>query len=416
MSFLRKIIVASMVIFFLGIWIQSSYAKVSSPCSSTKRQNIQTRTYEKLYPWLYKQQSTYSIGYLEKAGKSLPKATDSIAWEEFWHNNFVSTCNNWLFLTDEKSNWEAWRTPERLKSAWVTNAISNVSIDDVVKLQQYINKECALGIAEDWGIGVQTINAVNYCMPPAKWDMTMADFSTHKGNLFSDPTWKTPIINTGTKLIQSDPTTTLYFDKTKSPTLQEKWAGLKASTSESSQTTTCSFAPPVGITPDQVTSAITDYKSNHNDYSSIDIQPGSCTSWCNKWYIEKKISVWTGEVVVCEACSLELCNCGIKLNTNVPFIGRCIMNKNTNAVWQKNGWTVVSPLTAFPLLMGALIKFLMSVIMIVCFASLIVGWFMMTIPDQYETGKWLVKKVIRTIISLWTIWTILYLINPNFFL
>jgi hypothetical protein len=66
-------------------------------------------------------------------------------------------------------------------------------------------------------------------------------------------------------------------------------------------------------------------------------------------------------------------------------------------------------------LMWALVKILMSLIMIISFASLIVWWFMMTLPDQYETGKWIIKKVMRTIISLWSLWTILYLVNPNFF-
>jgi hypothetical protein len=136
-----------------------------------------------------------------------------------------------------------------------------------------------------------------------------------------------------------------------------------------------------------------------------------CKDWCDDGYIEKKI--WNSSV--CQKCNPDTCNCGIKLNTNIPFIGRCIMNEKTNKTWQNGEKTTVNPLSAFPILMGALIKFLMSIIMIVCFSSLIIWWFMMTIPDEYDTGKWIVKKVMRTIVSLWLLWTILYLINPNFF-
>ena len=139
--------------------------------------------------------------------------------------------------------------------------------------------------------------------------------------------------------------------------------------------------------------------------------PTDCKAWCEQWSIEKKI--WKSSV--CEKCDPEKCNCGIKLNTSIPFIGRCIINAKTNNTWKSGDTTTVSILNAFPVLMGALIKLLMSVIMLVCFASLIIWWFMMTIPDQYETGKWMIKKVVRTIVALWSLWTILYLINPNFF-
>ncbi len=170
---------------------------------------------------------------------------------------------------------------------------------------------------------------------------------------------------------------------------------------DSSSTATCRFRPQDGIEPPQeYTNAIA------NGYEAWD-----CTTWCQNGYTEVK--KWG--ISVCEKCDLKKCNCGIKLNTNIPFIGRCIMNQQTNNVGQSGNVTTVNTLNAFPILMGALIKLLMSIIMIVCFASLIVWWFMMTVPDQYDTGKWIVKKVIRTIVALWSLWTILYLINPNFF-
>lgn len=166
-------------------------------------------------------------------------------------------------------------------------------------------------------------------------------------------------------------------------------------------TPTCRFEPQAGVAkPQEYINAIA------NGYEVWD-----CTTWCKNGYTEVK-KWW---ISICEKCDLEKCNCGIKLNTNIPFIGRCIMNQQTNNVWQDVDWTTVNSLNAFPILMWALIKLLMSIIMIVCFASLIVWWFMMTVPDQYDTGKWIVKKVIRTIVALWSLWTILYLINPNFF-
>lgn len=122
---------------------------------------------------------------------------------------------------------------------------------------------------------------------------------------------------------------------------------------------------------------------------------------------------------VCEKCDKEKCNCGIKLNTNVPFIGRCIMYGDTNETndpsYVSGDSIVVNSLNAFPVLMGGLIKILMSVILLLCFGSLIVAGVMMTIPGYYDTGKGLIKKVVVAIALLGASGTILYLINPNFF-
>lgn len=124
----------------------------------------------------------------------------------------------------------------------------------------------------------------------------------------------------------------------------------------------------------------------------------------------------TQNIAVCEKCDKEKCNCGVKLNTSIPFIGSCLMYGNTNNPNQNgDGTTTVNSLNAFPILMGALIRLLVSVILLACFGALIVGWFMMTIPEQFKTGKSLVMKVVWTIVSLWSLGIILYLINPNFF-
>lgn len=145
-----------------------------------------------------------------------------------------------------------------------------------------------------------------------------------------------------------------------------------------------------------------------------DCKTNSCGTGAQ--YIEKRVSTDQWDVVMCEKCDMDKCNCWVKLNTNVPFIGRCIMYENTNDIWANwDETTTVNPLNAFPVLMWALVKILMSVIMVICFASLIIWWFMMTVPDQYDTWKWIIKKVIWTIVWLWSLWTILYLVNPNFF-
>ena len=124
----------------------------------------------------------------------------------------------------------------------------------------------------------------------------------------------------------------------------------------------------------------------------------------------------TTNIAVCEKCDPITCNCGVKLNTSIPFIGSCLMYGNTNNQNENgDGTTTVNSINAFPILMGALIRLLVSVILLACFGALIVGWFMMTVPEQFKTGKGLVMKVVWTIVALWSLWLILYLINPNFF-
>lgn len=50
--------------------------------------------------------------------------------------------------------------------------------------------------------------------------------------------------------------------------------------------------------------------------------------------------------------------------------------------------------------MGSLMKILMSLILLVAFGSLIVAGVMMTVPDQYESGKKLIWKVVYAIALL----------------
>lgn len=73
----------------------------------------------------------------------------------------------------------------------------------------------------------------------------------------------------------------------------------------------------------------------------------------------------------CEQCDPEICNCGVKLNTDVPFIGKCLQYGSETS--SADGATTVTAQSAFPFLMGALIRLLLGVILIICFGTLIVA-------------------------------------------
>ena len=68
------------------------------------------------------------------------------------------------------------------------------------------------------------------------------------------------------------------------------------------------------------------------------------------------------------------CNGGIVLNTNVPFIGRCIALGDNNI--QDSGSSIVTQTTAFPILMKALTNILLSLILIASLIMLITGGIM----------------------------------------
>lgn len=95
----------------------------------------------------------------------------------------------------------------------------------------------------------------------------------------------------------------------------------------------------------------------------------------------------------------------IKLNTNFPLIWDCISTKKD---WNTN------PTNAFPTMMWALTKIVMSLILVVCFICIIVGWIMRA-ADKPKEWKALIIKVAITILLLWFSGVILKLVNPNFF-
>lgn len=166
--------------------------------------------------------------------------------------------------------------------------------------------------------------------------------------------------------------------------------------------------------------SLTDTFDKFNAIQGQWIQPNACACMPGYKKVKKKLytdSSWTSSterVTICEKCDPSLCNCGVKLNTPIPFVGSCIMFDNHNTS-SEDGTTTVTGTTAFPVLMGAVMRILVGVILVVWFWMIVAGWFMMTVPGQYDKGKKLIFKVIQAIIALWLLGAILYLINPNFF-
>lgn len=100
----------------------------------------------------------------------------------------------------------------------------------------------------------------------------------------------------------------------------------------------------------------------------------------------------------------------IELNTNFPFLGRCISKDVTG-----QGTNVGN---AFPYLMGVLIRVVMTIILVAGVLLIIAGGLMMT-AEWYAgtaaTGKGLIIKVVVGLLLLGTSAIVLNLINPNFF-
>ena len=97
---------------------------------------------------------------------------------------------------------------------------------------------------------------------------------------------------------------------------------------------------------------------------------------------------------------------GIKLNTDFPLIWNCIELKGNNKI---------NPTEAFPTMVAALTKIVMSVILVVCLILIIVWGIMIASDNKIWQWKNLIKKVAIVILLLWFSSLILKLINPNFF-
>lgn len=153
---------------------------------------------------------------------------------------------------------------------------------------------------------------------------------------------------------------------------------------------------------------------------------------CTVWNISKPIcpEKWTCN----NACSdKEICDpdtwectcdpskwcCWVELNTDVPFIWKCIEMWTSSSTASADGKTTnVNSLNAFPVLMWWLSKIMITVILILSFIAVIAGWVMMTgdgLMWSYSSGKKLIFKVLAWLVLLGASWIILKLINPNFF-
>lgn len=104
--------------------------------------------------------------------------------------------------------------------------------------------------------------------------------------------------------------------------------------------------------------------------------------------------------------------CGVPLYTNVPFVGKCIQYGPRDGV--ATGANDIPPVNAFPVLLQALSKILLSVILIMCFGAIVVAGVMISSGND-EQGKSLITHVVVAMALLWASGVILRLINPNFF-
>lgn len=148
-----------------------------------------------------------------------------------------------------------------------------------------------------------------------------------------------------------------------------------------------------------------------------------CDNWEVVWIFCKCPDNTKNIDGVCTSCSAEWVCCGIKLNTNVPFIGNCIE-------LSKKSWdtpegetdpneTRVTDKTAFPRLMWWLTKILVTIIILAGFIGILAGWVMISASggDDSRASEWR-KLIIRVVIALALLGAsgvILRLINPNFF-
>ena len=110
--------------------------------------------------------------------------------------------------------------------------------------------------------------------------------------------------------------------------------------------------------------------------------------------------------------NIKYCNCvadgWIKLNTDVPFIGRCINKEGAG------GTDESTTSTAFSDLIGGLSKIVVTAILVISFMFIIIGGVQWASWDP-KAGKDKIKKVAIWLAILGASGAILRLINPNFF-
>ncbi len=111
----------------------------------------------------------------------------------------------------------------------------------------------------------------------------------------------------------------------------------------------------------------------------------------------------------------------IKLNTNVPFVGSCILMKNSWLTYPDStpDTTEVNQINAFPTLIGGLMQIVTTTVLIVSFLMIVFAGVMMTMggvkAEWFNKWKGLIFKVAGVLALLGLSGVILKIINPTFF-
>lgn len=109
------------------------------------------------------------------------------------------------------------------------------------------------------------------------------------------------------------------------------------------------------------------------------------------------------------ASKTEECK-GVKLNTNLPFLWKCIGVSNSGSVNQLN---------AFPIMIKGLMKIIISIVLVTSFLLIVAGGVMMASwgyrATNFSDGKAMITTVAQALAMLGASGVILKLINPNFF-
>jgi hypothetical protein len=117
----------------------------------------------------------------------------------------------------------------------------------------------------------------------------------------------------------------------------------------------------------------------------------------------------------------EFCKWGIKLNTEFPFIGKCLKISKDSSVAYTTGieWgyqvLTVNESSIFQVLLTALSKIVMSLILLSCFVLIIRAWFEAIMWWGRASAKNKIYSVIAALALLGTASVILKIVNPNFF-
>ena len=150
-----------------------------------------------------------------------------------------------------------------------------------------------------------------------------------------------------------------------------------------------------------------DYTINRNFIFSPNLMKNKILSYLLGWFFAILLGLWSMWSLTYAQEGVSWwgwwwdCN-WIKLNTNFPIIWNCISTSGTK------------PTEAFPYMIWALTKIVISLVLVACFILIIYAGILWASDKPKEAKDWL-KRVAITILLLWFSWVILKIINPNFF-